>query len=391
MRRATREEGHLRDRRGSGAPQRRCVRPPAGRRGRSRWPARCWVRHAEPSSTATTSRQVHRLHGHRHRRHRRQVVQPVRPGRACRQPRRANPSNIAVKYLPSATTSGLRQEHQHVHRREVRDHRHRRLPDGRGDRRPPRRPTRSQKFAIVDCSYASACLTGTKEPNIDQLVFNTVQDGFLGGYLAAGHDQDRQGGDLRRPEVPHGHDLHGRLLGRRAVLQQAAPHPRPGARLERADPERHLRRQLHQPDRGPDRSPTRSSTRARTSSSRWRAASGLGSAKAVQTADTRRQERHHDVGGHRRLRQRGARTASTSSPAWRRASRPSVKAAVLSAPPTARFKGGTYVGTSPTAAPCWRRSTTSPPRSPPSLQAELKTVQAGHHQRPIKPATKSPV
>src|SRR5579859_4183712 len=44
----------------------------------------------------------------------------------------------------------------------------------------------SQKFAIVDCSYASQCLTGAKETNIDQLVFNTVQDGFLGGYLAAG-------------------------------------------------------------------------------------------------------------------------------------------------------------------------------------------------------------
>ena len=44
----------------------------------------------------------------------------------------------------------------------------------------------SQNFAIVDCSYASGCLTGTKETNIDQLVFNTVQDGFLGGYLAAG-------------------------------------------------------------------------------------------------------------------------------------------------------------------------------------------------------------
>jgi basic membrane protein A len=42
-----------------------------------------------------------------------------------------------------------------------------------------------QKFAIVDCSYASECLTGAKEKNIDQLVFDTVQDGFLGGYLAA--------------------------------------------------------------------------------------------------------------------------------------------------------------------------------------------------------------
>jgi basic membrane protein A and related proteins len=43
-----------------------------------------------------------------------------------------------------------------------------------------------QKFAIVDCSYASECLSGTKEKNIDQLVFDTVEDGFLGGYLAAG-------------------------------------------------------------------------------------------------------------------------------------------------------------------------------------------------------------
>jgi basic membrane protein A and related proteins len=44
----------------------------------------------------------------------------------------------------------------------------------------------TQKFAIVDCSYATGCLTGTKETNIDQLTYNTVQDGFLGGYLAAG-------------------------------------------------------------------------------------------------------------------------------------------------------------------------------------------------------------
>jgi basic membrane protein A len=43
-----------------------------------------------------------------------------------------------------------------------------------------------QKFAIVDCSYASACLPKPVEPNIDQLVYNTVQDAFLGGYLAAG-------------------------------------------------------------------------------------------------------------------------------------------------------------------------------------------------------------
>ena len=47
-----------------------------------------------------------------------------------------------------------------------------------------------QKFAIVDCSYASFCLSTKAHPpiakNIDQLVFNTVQDSFLSGYLAAG-------------------------------------------------------------------------------------------------------------------------------------------------------------------------------------------------------------
>ena len=45
-----------------------------------------------------------------------------------------------------------------------------------------------QKFAIVDCSYASFCIPSKpkKVSNIDQLVFNTVQDAFLGGYLAAG-------------------------------------------------------------------------------------------------------------------------------------------------------------------------------------------------------------
>jgi basic membrane protein A and related proteins len=46
-----------------------------------------------------------------------------------------------------------------------------------------------QKFAIVDCSYKSFCLPtkpGGTLKNIDQLVFNTAQDAFLSGYLAAG-------------------------------------------------------------------------------------------------------------------------------------------------------------------------------------------------------------
>src|SRR5690348_15076386 len=47
-----------------------------------------------------------------------------------------------------------------------------------------------QKFAIVDCSYASFCLSTKPHPpiakGIKQLVYNTAQDAFLGGYLAAG-------------------------------------------------------------------------------------------------------------------------------------------------------------------------------------------------------------
>ena len=47
-----------------------------------------------------------------------------------------------------------------------------------------------QKFAIVDCSYASFCLSTKPHPpiahNVTQLVYNTAQDAFLGGYLAAG-------------------------------------------------------------------------------------------------------------------------------------------------------------------------------------------------------------
>jgi len=55
-----------------------------------------------------------------------------------------------------------------------------------------------QKFAIVDYSYSPAV------KNIDALVFNTVQDGFLGGYLAAGMSKTHKVatfGGLKLPTV----------------------------------------------------------------------------------------------------------------------------------------------------------------------------------------------
>jgi basic membrane protein A len=43
-----------------------------------------------------------------------------------------------------------------------------------------------QKFAIVDFAYSPAL------QNVDALLFNTVQDGFLGGYLAAGMSKTKK-------------------------------------------------------------------------------------------------------------------------------------------------------------------------------------------------------
>jgi basic membrane protein A and related proteins len=43
-----------------------------------------------------------------------------------------------------------------------------------------------RRFAIVDCTYRSGCLSGKRLKNLDRLAFNVVQDAFLGGYLAAG-------------------------------------------------------------------------------------------------------------------------------------------------------------------------------------------------------------
>jgi basic membrane protein A and related proteins len=97
----------------------------------------------------------------------------------------AEPSKIQVTYLPSTTTADYASNISTFVGRKcgiivtVGF-----LMAGATETAAKANPT--ERFAIVDCSYASFCLTGTKEANIDQLVFNTVQDGFLGGYLAAG-------------------------------------------------------------------------------------------------------------------------------------------------------------------------------------------------------------
>ena len=54
----------------------------------------------------------------------------------------------------------------------------------------------NQKFAIVDYDYSPPI------KNIDALMFNTVQDGFLGGYLAAGISKSNAVGTFGGEELP---------------------------------------------------------------------------------------------------------------------------------------------------------------------------------------------
>jgi len=54
----------------------------------------------------------------------------------------------------------------------------------------------NQKFAIVDYTYSPSI------PNVDALVFNTVEDGFLGGYLAAGMSKSGAVGTFGGQELP---------------------------------------------------------------------------------------------------------------------------------------------------------------------------------------------
>ena len=118
---------------------------------------------------------------------------------------------------------------------------------------------------------------------------------------------------------------------------------------------------------------------------------GLGAAKAVQDADSGRQPKVNmewvDTDG------------CVSAPQYckyfitsvRRAFTASVKTAVLSAAQPARSRAAPTSARWPTAAPCSRRSTTSPSKVPAALQSELKQIRQGIESGTIQTPTKSPV
>ena len=163
----------------------------------------------------------------------------------------------------------------------------------------------TQNFAIVDCSYASGCITGKKVGNIDQLVFNTVQDGFLGGYLAAGMTKTGKVATFG-----------GEDFGTVTIYMDGF-----WDGVQYYNKQHHTNVQVlgwnEQTQKGEFTGDFTNQTKGQTVTQTFISEGadvifpvagnvGLGAAKAVQDADSRRRQGEHVLGGHRRLRQRRA-------------------------------------------------------------------------------------
>jgi basic membrane protein A len=245
-----------------------------------------------------------------------------------------------------------------------------------------------QKFAIVDCSYASFCLSGTKEGSIDQLVFNTVQDGFLGGYLAAGvsktHIVATYGGEKFGTVTIYEdgfwdgvqyynsqHHTNVKVLGWNEKTQKGdfiGNFTNLGAGQTLANTYIGEGADVIFPVAG---------------------GVGLGSAKAVQTADA--------AGKHVLMEWvdtdgciSAAQYCKYMLTSVTKGITEAVKTAVLSAA-KGTFQGGTYVGTLQNGGAILSPFHDFASTVPASLQSELKTVQSGIESGSIQTPTKSPV
>jgi basic membrane protein A len=246
----------------------------------------------------------------------------------------------------------------------------------------------TQNFAIVDCSYASQCITGAKDTNIDQLVFNTVQDGFLGGYLAAGMTKTGKvatfgGEDFGTVTIymdgywdgvqyyNQKHGTHVQVLGWNETTQKGS-------------------------FTGDFTNQTKGQTVTQTFISEGADVIfpvagnvGLGAAKAVQDAD--------NAGG--KVNMMWVDTDGCVSAAQyckyfitsvTKGIQSAVKNAVLSAQ-SGSFKGGTYIGTLANGGAVLSPYHDFASVVPASLQTELKTIEAGIENGSIQTPTKSPV
>jgi len=239
-----------------------------------------------------------------------------------------------------------------------------------------------QDFAIIDNSY------GKVIPNIDTLVYNTVQDGFLGGYLAAGMTKTGKVatfGGAQYPTVTIYMD--GFYDGVQYYNQQHKKNVQVLGWNETTQ-------------KGEFTGDFTNETKGQTVTATFIQEGadiifpvagnvGLGAAKAVQQADA--------AGGNVNMLWvdtdgcvSAAQYCKYFISSVTKGITSSVKASVLSAA-AGSFKGGSYIGDLSNGGVLLSPFHDFSGKVPASLQAELKTIQAGIENGSIKTPTKSPV
>ena len=255
----------------------------------------------------------------------------------------------------------------------------------------------SAKFAIVDCALATAnCPVSasgkpsTPPKNADSLVFNTVQDGFLGGYLAAGMTKTGKVATFGGQKLPtvtiymdgfwdgvqyynSQHHTHVQVLGWNEKTQSGSfTNSFTNLSMGQTVTQQFITEgaDIIFPVAG---------------------GVGLGAAKAVQDAD--------NASGSQKVNMMWVDTdGCISAPQYckyfitsvEKGIQTAVKTSVLAAA-NGTFKGGTYIGTLANGGVRLAPYHTFASKVPASLQSELATIKADIVSGKIVPATKSPV
>jgi basic membrane protein A len=241
-----------------------------------------------------------------------------------------------------------------------------------------------QDFAIVDNAYPKVI------PNIDALLFNTVQDGFLGGYLAAGMTKTGKVATYGGQKLPtvtiymdgfwdgvqyynSQHHTHVAVLGWNEKTQNGSF---TGNFTSQSDGQTLTQTFITE---GADIIfPVAGNV-------------GLGTAKAVQDADA--------AAGSQKVNMMWVDTdGCISAPQYckyfitsvTKGIQPAVKNAIITAA-GGTFKGGNYIGTLANGGVTLSPYHDFASKVPAALQAELATIKTGIENGTIKPATKSPV
>ena len=240
----------------------------------------------------------------------------------------------------------------------------------------------SDKFAIVDNAYDPSI------KNIDALVFNTVQDGFLGGYLAAGMTKTGKVATFGGQEIPTVTIyMDGFWDG-----------------VQYYNKEHHTKVSVlgwnEQTQKGSFTGDFTDQTKGQTTTQTFISENadivfpvagnvGLGAAKAVQEADAQ--------GGHVSMEwvdTDGCVSAAQYCQYFISSVTKGIQSAVKNAVLTAQagtFKGGNYIGDLANGGVLLSPFHDYASKVPAALQSELKTVETGIENGSIATPTKSPV